>query len=177
MTAATTSATTETRTPGTPRTLDDLLALDAPALLALYQTAKTPKLADLDGDYEGRMLASPLGGERVGGAMRTLAKWRFFPWLGKSFTRGTDRGEGVNRVFKDSNKWFRFETTLGRSRAGDFDAVQLDYDRPGNPGVIRAVKDEVREVAPGLYLGQAYMTVRGTPKLAVYFALADKHAS
>jgi hypothetical protein len=79
-------------------------------------------------------------------------------------------------VFKESNKWFRFETSLGPSRAGDFDAVQLDYDRPGNPGVIRAVKDEIREVSPGLYLGQAYMTVRGAPHLAVYFALADRRA-
>jgi len=33
-----------------------------------------------------------------------------------------------------------------KSRAGDFDALQLDYDLPGNPPVIRSIKDEIREI-------------------------------
>jgi hypothetical protein len=39
--------------------------------------------------------------------------------------------------------------------ADGLDALQLDYDNPGNPFFVRWIKDEVREVAPGLGLGQA----------------------
>jgi hypothetical protein len=50
--------------------------------------------------------------------------------------------------------------------------VQLDYDHPENPWLIRAIKDEIREVRPGLYLGQAYFQLRTGPRLVLYFALA-----
>ena len=63
---------------------------------------------------------------------------------------------------------------MAPSRAGAFDAVQLDYDNPGNPGFIRAIKDEVRVVAPGLFLGQAYLMWRGQPRLVLYFGLARR---
>ena len=106
--------------------------------------------------------------------LRWFAAWRGFPWRGKTFTsRGPGAGEGINRVFGDRNPrhWFRFETFVAPSRAGAFDAVQLDYDNPGNPGFIRAIKDEVREVAPGLYLGIAYLMWRGRARLVLYFGL------
>jgi hypothetical protein len=38
--------------------------------------------------------------------------------------------------------------------------------------LIRAIKDEIREVRPGLYLGQAYFQLRTGPRLVLYFALA-----
>lgn len=158
-----------------PPTLDELLALDTDALRELYENAKTPSISDLRGDLEGRMLTSPHGGETLARVMRSLASLRQFPWRGKSFNPVSDtRGEGINRVFSDKNRWFRFETFIGPSRAGDFDALQLDYDNRQNPAVIRAVKDEVRALAPGLFLGQAYVVVRGKATLALYFALASR---
>jgi hypothetical protein len=177
MSAATTTSAAPSKTAKSERarTLDDLLSLDADELLLLYKHARTPKLSELDGDLAGRMLASPLGGRRLHAATRSFAEWRHFPWRGKSFKPlSDDRGEGINRVFTDTNKWFRFETFVGPSRAGDFDAVQLDYDLSPNPVVIRAVKDELRAIGPGLFLGQAYLVVRGTPTLAVYFGLESR---
>ena len=156
------------------RSLDALSNLDATELGALYRSASTPRIIDLEGDLEGRMLVSPRGGDRLAEAMRRLARWRHFPWRGKSFRpRDEQHGEGCNRVFTDRNRWFRFETTLGRSRAGDFDALLLDYDLPENPFLVRKIKDEIRQLEPGLFLGQAYVVSRDRPTLALYFALRD----
>jgi hypothetical protein len=163
--------------------LDDLAALTADQLLVAYRAATTPVFSQVTGDCKGRMLA--LQGLRPGliaRALRRFAAWRFFPWRGKSFTAppsrpgaapGRDRGEGINRVFSDvkPRRWFRFETSIGRSRAGDFDAFHLDYDNPANPFFIRAIRDEIRQVAPGLFLGQAYLVTRKRARLVLYFGL------
>ena len=159
-----------------PATLDALAALDATALRSLYEAASTPTVADLDGDLVGRMLA--FEGLRRGWlarALRAFAAWRHFPWRGKSFTTlDRDTGAGINRVFGDGRprRWFRFATCIGASRAGAFSAFQLDYDHPGNPFYIRAIKDEVRQLRPGLFLGQAYLVTRRRTRLVLYFGLA-----
>jgi hypothetical protein len=160
------------------RTLSDLAALGSAEARALYESARVPRLADVHGDLRGRMLA--LEGTSNGWfarALRAFARWSLFPWRGKSFTPlSEDHGEGINRVFSDvkPRRWFRFETRIARSRAGDFDALHLDYDNPENPFYIRAIKDEIREVAPGLYLGQAYLVTNRKSRLVLYFGLAKQ---
>ena len=72
---------------------------------------------------------------------------------------------------RDRIRLYRFETYVGRSRAGDFDCVQLNYDLPENPFFIRPIKDEIREIAPKLYLGQAYLQLRAKTHLVLYFGL------
>ena len=49
--------------------------------------------------------------------------------------------------------------------------MQLDYDLPENPFFIRAIKDEIRELSPDLYLGQAWLRAGGKETLVLYFAL------
>ncbi|HVU51265.1 MAG TPA: hypothetical protein VHL80_11290 [Polyangia bacterium] len=157
-----------------PASLDDLAAEGPEALAALYAGARTPVLADMDGPLVGRMLAVPALPRFLAGFLRWFAARGGFPWRGKTFThKEGGRGQGINRVFGDRRPrhWFRFDTFVAPSRAGAFDAVQLDYDNPGNPGFIRAIKDEVREVAPGLYLGLAYFVLRGRARLVLYFGL------
>jgi hypothetical protein len=157
-----------------PRSLDELASLTPAALEALYCGAATPALESMNGHLVGRMLVGPIFPGWMAGLVRRFAAWAWFPWRGKSFAAGNGaRGEGINRVFGDRKprRWFRFETFVAPSRAGAFAAVQLDYDNPGNPRLIRAIKDEVREVAPGLYLGQAYLVWRDKPRLMLYFGL------
>ena len=155
------------------QSLDELAALPAPRLLELYRSAAVPAVPDLDGDLRGRMLAVRGAGRLWFGLLRAFAAWRHFPWRGKSFASRTiaTRGDGINRVFGDRTRWFRFETFIGPSQADGGPAFQLDYDNPDNPFFIRAIKDEVRQVAPGLFLGQAYVMWLGKPRLALYFAL------
>jgi hypothetical protein len=187
MLQAVTSTSTPSFAPAPPApaitSLDDLAALTADQLLSVYRAATTPVFTQVAGDCRGRMLA--LHGLRPGfiaRALRRFAAWRQFPWRGKSFTAstrrpgsvpGSDVGEGINRVFSDvkPRRWFRFETSIGRSRAGDFNAFHLDYDNPGNPFYIRAIQDEIRQVAPGLFLGQAYLVTRKRARLVLYFGL------
>lgn len=170
-----TTTPTERRTrTDAPSSLDELVDASPRELAALYAAAFVPSLGALRGDLRGRMLASPLAPRRARAVLRALARSRRFPWRGKSFRPPADdatRGEGVNRVLSDRLKLFRFATSVGRSRAGDFDALRLDYDRPGNPWFIRHVQDELRALRDGLYLGQAWVTLGATPRLVVWFGL------
>lgn len=160
------------------QTLDDLAALSTEQLWVLYREAKTPMIEDLNGRLVGRMLSvSGVQQAAVAKKLRCFSASGYFPWQGKSFeSHGDGSGSGVNRVLGNRQNWFRFATFIGPSRAGDFDALHLNYDNPGNPGMIRAIKDEVREVAPGLWLGLAYIRLPGgTYHMALFFALS-KHS-
>lgn len=176
--AASSSSNVVTRGTASPqvRALDRLLGVPARELQTLYERATTPRLDDVAGDLRGRMLASPLFEKTpaIATAVRALAGGPVFPWRGKSFTPDSQRGKGINRVFSDRFRLFRFETFIAKSRAGDFDALQLDYDLPGNPPLIRSIKDEIREIEPGLWLGQAYLQTSKRDHLWVYFGLARR---
>ncbi|HEY2516834.1 MAG TPA: hypothetical protein VGI39_38450 [Polyangiaceae bacterium] len=173
---ATASAVTSARarSRSIPRSLDELLPLGAEELADLYAHARVPALADVCGDLRGRMLATTVLQGPVAGAARAFASSSRFPWRGKSFApRDALRGEGINRVILDRWRLYRFETSIGPSRAGAFDALQLDYDLPENPFFIRPIKDEMRELASGLWLGQAYLQLSGrAPHLVLYFGLS-----
>jgi hypothetical protein len=165
------------RAPGALATLDGLLCRPASELARMYREARTPTLGEVKGDLRGRMLAWPVLEERpaVAHAIRTFAGSSSFPWRGKSFApRDEARGDGINRVAMDRFRLFRFETFIGRSRGpgADFDALQLDYDLPGNPPVIRSIKDEIRTIEPGVWLGQAWFVTPKTTFLWLYFGLA-----
>jgi hypothetical protein len=175
---------TEIRTPhshrsfGPPTSLDALLDLDGDALLGLYRNGRVPRLHDVTGQLRGRMLAIPKLPTGLAAIARRLASSNRFPWRGKTFTHDSElRGGGVNRVVTDRAELFRFTTFIAPSRAGDFDAVQLDYDHRGNPFFIRAIKDEIREIAPGLFLGQAYVMVREKAQLVLWFGLEHPAAA
>jgi hypothetical protein len=157
-----------------PQTLDDLARLDPDELMALYTNARTPKLEDLDGRLSGRMLAVPrLQSPAVKRWLERYSKSGLFPWQGKTFMHETSEyGHGVNRLLGERVTWFRFETWIARSHAGDFDAVHLDYGHDHNPPLVRKVKDEVREVAPGVWLGLAYLTMRDGDHLGCFFGVA-----
>ncbi len=161
--------------PSGPRSLDDLAAMKPAALAGLYRAALTPGVSELNGDLVGRMLAVPVLPGWMFGPLRRFAAWTLFPWRGKSFTsRDHSRGGGINPVVgvPDPRRWFRYETRVAPSRAGAFDALHLDYDHADNPALIRAIEDELRQVAPGLYLGLAYLRWRKRPRLILYFGLA-----
>ena len=162
----------ETPPPAMPERLEELLALDARDLRLLYEAARTPRLPDLSGTLRGRILALSVGGLPAA-ASRAWASSNLFPWKGKTFRHtGDTTGTGDNTLFLDRFHAWKFATSIGRSRAGAFDAVHLDYDLPGNPLYLRVIKDELRELRPQLYLGQFYLVVGArTPRLIGYFGL------
>jgi hypothetical protein len=142
----------------TVHTLDDLARLTASQAEALYRRAGMPeRMEQLDGDLVGRMLALRGTGGVVLRSLAAFARSGGFPWGGKSFAaKDATSGTGINRVHLGGrHRLFPFRTRFGASVIDGGPAVILDYGDPDNPGFIRAIHDEVREVSPGLYFGPA----------------------
>jgi len=142
----------------------------------LYRSGKRPaSITDLDGDAIGAMLAwrRPTWGP-VAWWLRTFGAAKSFPWEGKTFKSHTnDAGEGINRVnFFGKRRWFPFKTRFEPSFLDGKPSFRLDYSGPANPPFIRSIVDEVREVAPRLYMGPAALLVRGKPRPILFFALS-----
>lgn len=158
-----------------PRTLDDLAALDVAALEAVYRGGTVPAtLRALDGSPTCRMLAVRGLDGAARGALARFARASYFPWAGKSFEAKDDAtGTGINRVrLAGTRRWFPFETRVEPSAIDGRPCILLDYDLAVNPAPIRAIRDELREVAPGLFLGPAMLDTKrgGEPRLVLFFA-------
>ncbi|HEY1959405.1 MAG TPA: hypothetical protein VGH28_27530 [Polyangiaceae bacterium] len=156
------------------RTLDDLARLSSRELGAIYEGGTVPELSALDGDLVGRMLAV----RKIEKALASFSGSARFPWAGKSFrAESARRGTGINRVkLGGRHRLFPFETFVGASVLDGRPALVLDYDLSDNPAAIRAIHDEVREVAPKIFLGPACVKRAGkTPVLVLWFALDASH--
>ncbi|MFO0567561.1 MAG: hypothetical protein U0263_18020 [Polyangiaceae bacterium] len=158
--------------------LDDLARKSYRELGALYDRGVVPaSLRALDGPLEGRMLAvRGLNRGPLARALRRFAGSKSFVWGGKSFAAKSDgSGTGINRVRAPGvlgrQDLFPFTTHFGSSAVDGRETIVLDYDHPENPPYIRAIHDEVREVAPGVYLGPAMWKTDKGPATVLWFAL------
>lgn len=154
--------------------LHALTRLDARSLRELYLGGACAPLAALDGRPRGRMLAVVgLDGDLAGPLIRRLAAAARFPWDGKSFQAAdADAGEGINRVrLVGDRDWYPFTTRVEPSVLDGRPCVLLDYDQPENPWFIRRIRDELRAVSPGLFLGPALLRLRGDHRLVLWFAI------
>ena len=150
----------------------------------------------LVGFRRGRLIASTLG-YGLDGVFETLARvW--MPWLGKSFSR--EAAEGINlftaggrRAIRVSfpryegsaddvvgTSAFRFVTSIGPSAIHPTASVlRLDYrgvsENPAFP--VRRVLDELVQVEPGLFLGQALMVWGGKLQRVAWFSLEADQAA
>lgn len=164
-----TGSTTE---PRPPLTLADLRLMSTAELDRRYRAAETPVgVKDLDGPLAGALLtfSGPLSEGLARAATHRIAGSDRFPWAGKTFQSwAEDRGSGVNRVRLFGERlWFHFETRIEPSVVDGAPCVVLDYAHADNPWVVRQIRDELREVGPGLFLGPA--TIRGL--VVLYFAV------
>ena len=157
-------------------TIADLREMTFIELDKLYREAKRPaSLSDLNGDSKGAMLAwrKPASGP-IAAWLKSFGGSSSFPWEGKSFdARNDEAGTGINRVnFFGRRRWFPFKTRFGASFLDGKPSFILDYSGPANPPLIRSIVDDVREVAPKLYLGPAALLVNGKPKPVLFFAVS-----
>jgi hypothetical protein len=142
----------------------------------LYRSSQKPaSIADLDGDAVGAMLAwrAPRSGP-IASLLRKFGNSTVFPWEGKSFyNKGTESGGGINRInLLGKRRWFPFATRFDASFLDGKPTFVLDYSGPGNPPLIRDIVDEVREVAPRLYMGPAALKVGERPRPILFFAVS-----
>lgn len=157
-------------------TLDDLSAMNVDELDALYRKGTLPaSFKALDGTPKGRMLAiRGLDKTFLFSPIAALSKLSLFPWDGKSFTStSATTGEGINRInLMTKLNWFPFKTRIEPSVIDGKDCIYLDYEQPGNPFFIAKIRDELREVSPGLFLGPAmWKTGKDSAELVLWFAI------
>lgn len=165
--------------------LDALRRMTYAELDTLYREGRCPNsIAELNGDTRGAMLAwrHPRTGP-IAWWLRTYGASQAFPWKGKIFVyypdgyeTHKDGGYGHNRVnfFFGKRNRYPFKTRFAVSFIDGKPTFQLDYDGPANPFFIRAIVDEIREVAPGLYLGPAALNFRGRPRAVLFFAVSHR---
>ena len=155
--------------------LDALRRLAYAELDELYRSARCPQaISELHGDTRGAMLAwrFPRTGP-VAWLLGAFGASSAFPWEGKSFQGEEEEGRGINRVtLFGKRRWFPFKTRFAASFLDGKPTFQLDYSGPEKPPFIRSIVDEVREVAPGLYLGPAALNFRGRPRPVLFFAVS-----
>ena len=155
--------------------LDALSELSVAELTEIYKAGTVPdSLSALDGEPTCRMLTiRRLERGPVFRQIRRLAASRRFPWAGKAFESSSDEaGSGINRLrLLGGRKVFPFDTVIEPSAIDGKPCIFLDYDKPQNPGFIRMIRDELREVSPGLFLGPAMVDNKKSPaRLVLYFA-------
>ena len=130
----------------------ELLRLSYRDALALFAELPAPTMAEMSGEYRAELLDQ-------GPAVFTwIAMWAVHlkgRWLAKAFNpESSDAGRGYNvfvigeRVVRGT----RMRTQVGPSQHDGRPAYQLDYSAD-NRGWMATMRDEVRRVAPGLYLG------------------------
>lgn len=175
---ATTPATPTARSSSPAHTLDQLHSYTFDELEALYRAASAPTtLRALDGALIGRMLAwRGVGRGVLAGWLRRRALSPRFVWSGKTFAAADDAsGSGVNRIVVERllgrQNMFPFASRIDRSLFDDRPTVVIDYDRPANPWFMRRIHDEIRQLAPGLFLGLDMWKANPRSIGLVWFAL------
>jgi hypothetical protein len=94
----------------------------------------------------------------------TIARFvNHFTWKGKVFE--PEKGELINRIGLIEHRLIVAKVYKGKSWFDDKECIVIDY--ADTSLIAHWVRDEIREVAPGIYLGLVYL---GKKKL-IHFAL------
>ena len=59
---------------------------------------------------------------------------------------------------------------------GTDNVYNLNYDLPGNPWYISRIRDDVKKIGEGLFLGSANFKIMGEHRFLVYFVLESATA-
>jgi hypothetical protein len=145
--------------------LDDLPKMRRRKLDELYLQATTPTIEEVKGLTNGRILA---------GVIPFNKYFSWIPWKGKVFEPITPiNGRGINRIEIGSfkRKWFTYATSIIPPLFGNDNVLTLDYSNQGNIWPIRLVRDDLKKLHDGLFLGAVYLKSRKRYKFTLYFAL------
>ncbi len=140
------------RTVARPATAYELLQLSYGASLELFHTLPAPTAEEMNGEYRAEVLDL---GRPVYLWLASVAVHLKGRWLAKAFTpEGPAGGRGYNvfvigeRVVRGT----RMRTSIGPSRHDGQPSFHLDYSAD-NSGPLGTMRDEIRRLTDGLYLG------------------------
>jgi hypothetical protein len=133
---------------------EELLRASTDELLHLFTTLAAPTLKEMSGEYSARLLAQPNWLATLSGRLVLRNPFRF--WLCKAF-RPVDAkcGRGYN-AFQQRGRVVQSDpmhTLMAASRFDGHPAYTLVYRHFHSTCASLHMVDEVRRVAPGLYLG------------------------
>jgi hypothetical protein len=150
------------QTAGAITTVDQLLALNQVQIESIYRQGTVAGLPA--GRVRGTAILSP-GTSRA----RLLSRGARLVWQGKIIDPAD--ASAVNRFF--GLKMIRAQVYQGQSWLDGGPSLILDYSQTSK--IYAANRDEIRLVAPGLYLGLMYARTTPYPSLSLVFAL-EAHA-
>jgi len=139
-------------------TLDGLLRMSPAELEMVYRQGTATAIPE--GRIRGTALLQP-GTRRT----RTLSRGARLFWQGKVFE--PDQNTAVNRFF--GLRVIRAQVYQGPSWLDGQPSLVLDYSQTSR--IYADNRDEIRQVAPGLFLGLMYDRSTAPPGLVMYFAL------
>lgn len=138
--------------------LDDLARMTPAELESLYSQAAPGSIPK--GRVRGLALIRP--GTKGAVAISKVAR---VAWQGKVFA--ADGQTSINRFF--GVKAVRAQVAYGPSWRDGNPAIILDYGQTSK--IYAPYRDELREVAPGIYLGLMFDRRTSPPGLKMYFAI------
>jgi hypothetical protein len=145
-------------------TLDDLCRMSQSELDDTFRHGPMGELPD--GDASGTVIVAP--GTEIQGPMQRFARW--LAWQGKVFYR--PRGYLLNKVGPFGFHLVKAQVYTAPSWFDSQPAIILDYSKTSL--LAHRVRDEIREVSPGLYLGIVFYASLKTINFALQF---ENHGS
>ena len=144
----------------------DLASLTAAELLDLFSTLEAPTLAEMNGEFSGRLLKQNSLTARLLALCFRMPLWPG-TWLGKGFRSGptaTGRGYNIFRHFGKVAQRFAMGTHIAPSRYDGKTAFQLVYRAYRSICGALDIVDDVRRLEPGVYLGVGTLGVAKHPR-------------
>ena len=143
------------------------MSYDVPTLLAMSQKelddlfTKSPVGDIPDGEAQGTAIIAP--GSRYSADLATIVS--HFAWQGKTF-------DGKKGLLKNRILPFGFNAILARIYKGPSwldgkECIVLDYSDTSL--VAQWIRDEIRQIEPGLYLGKVYWNQKRLMDFALKF--------
>jgi hypothetical protein len=142
-------------------TLDQLLGMTPAQIENVYRQGTA--VAIPPGRVRGTALLAP-GTRRA----RIVSRGARLLWQGKVFEEGEQTA--VNRFF--GMRVIRGQLYEGPSWLDGQPSLVLDYSQTSR--IYADNRDEIRQVAPGLFLGLMYNRTTSPPELSMYFALETR---
>ena len=129
-----------------PTTVSDLLKMDEGELDALFSAHEAGPIPD--GEAEGTAIIAP--GTAFSGPISRMIN--LFAWQGKVFD--AEHGTLRNNILPFGLKAIVAQVYKGPSWHDQKECIVLDYSDTST--VAQWVRDEIRMIEPGLYLGKVY---------------------
>ena len=141
--------------------VEEIADLTKAEIMQVFFAAEAPSLGDLNGEYEAQLIHSGI----LAFALDFMARKLYGPgtWQGMAFFPfEKDEGTGYN-LFQDEDEE---ESVVNRTREMDTYISQSVFDernafhtvyRPYNSGLVKGLRQELRQINDTLFLGVGYM--------------------